>query len=86
MQINDIERVIDHLQAALSILQRDDPSSSTRSPEWFRDTGHLSDKGIEHLHSLFEKGTSIYRAAKAMDISYRAASLRHADWKKKKGI
>src|SRR5262245_38473120 len=31
---------------------------------------------IEHLHSLFAAGTSTYRAAKEMGLSYRAAALR----------
>jgi molybdenum-dependent DNA-binding transcriptional regulator ModE len=58
--------------------------STDEHPEWFRETGHLSDKGIEHLLSLFEQGKSTYAAAKEMGISYRATSLRHAQWSKRR--
>lgn len=79
----DTEQLIKHLKAALSILEGVPPEKPSRNPEWFRDTGHLSDKGIEHLQSLFAQGKSTYSAAKAMKLSYRAVSLRHEDWRKK---
>ncbi|UWU84918.1 hypothetical protein N2605_00185 [Bradyrhizobium yuanmingense] len=78
-----IEKVVEHLQAALAILQPEENGQDERNPHWFRDTGHLTDAGIAHLFSLFERGVSIYAAAKEMKISYRATALRHADWKKK---
>ena len=82
MTPSEIEKVAEHLQAALAILQGE--QEEARNPEWYRDTGHLSDRGIEHLYSLFDEGKSIYAAAKAMGMSYRATSLRHDSWKKRR--
>lgn len=83
MRSANTDKVVKHLEAAIKLLRGD--KSDAKNPEWFRDTGHLSDKGIEHLHSLFRKGTSIYAAAKEMGMSYRATAMRHADWDKKQG-
>lgn len=84
MTSEDVAKVVQHLEAAIAILKGDPSDSGGRNPEWFRDTGHLSDKGIEYLNSLFEDGRSVYQAAKELQISYRAASLRFADWSKKR--
>ena len=82
LTVSDLEKAIGHMQAALAILNGDN-EESPRNPEHFRDTGHLSDKGIAHLHGLFASGLTTYAAAKAMGISYRATSLRHEDWRRK---
>ncbi|MCP1535701.1 hypothetical protein [Methylorubrum extorquens] len=78
----NVEKAIEHLNLALALLQGDEEEPE-RNPEWFRDTGRLSDKGIDYINSLFEQGKTPYAAAKEMDISYRAASLRHTTWQKK---
>ena len=81
MRSANTDKAVKHLEAAIKLLRGD--KSDAKNPEWFRDTGHLSDNGIEHLHSLFHNGTSIYAAAKAMGMSYRATAMRHDIWKKK---
>jgi hypothetical protein len=78
----DMEKAIFHLRAALAALEGA-PKKRSRNPEWFRETGHLTDRGIEYLHSQFAKGRSSYAIAKEMMLSYRAVSLRHDDWRKK---
>jgi hypothetical protein len=83
MVATSIEKAIDHLQAAILLLEGRSDAESKRNPKWFRDTGHLSDKGVEHLFSLFAKGKTTYAASKEMDISYRATSLRHDEWRRK---
>lgn len=82
MKPHEIEQLTTHLRKALAILEGE--NEPTRNPIWFRDTGHLSDKGIEHLHSLFRDGKTTYAVAKEMGMSYRATSLRRDDWEKKK--
>jgi hypothetical protein len=83
MSPSDLEQAIKYLKAALSILEDASSKNPSRNPEWFRDTGHLSDKGIEHLNSLFAAGKTTYSASKEMRLSYRAVSLRHEEWLKK---
>lgn len=78
----NVEKALEHLNIALALLQGDEEEAE-RNPEWFRETGRLSDKGIDYINSLFDKGKTPYAAAKEMEISYRAASLRHATWQKK---
>ena len=86
MEARDIERAVEHLNAALLILRCQTKKSSGRNPEWFRETGHLSDKGIEHINSLFSKGKSSYAVAKEMKMSYRAVHLRNDEWRKKNPV
>jgi FixJ family two-component response regulator len=76
------EKIIQHLNAALALLKTKEEKPS-RNQEWFRETGRLTDKGIEHLNSLFAKGKTSYSIAKAMHMSYRAVSVRHDEWRKK---
>jgi len=83
MNPTHIKKAKAHLEAALALLDGSDPSLKGRNPEWFRDTGHLSDAGIAHLLSLFAKGKSSYAIAKEMHLSYRAVSVRHDQWRKK---
>jgi hypothetical protein len=78
MAVNRNAKAIEYLQKAIELLEGEE-----ENPEWFRETGHLSDKGIAHLHALFARGKSTYAAAKEMGISYRATSLRHVHWRKK---
>jgi hypothetical protein len=74
----NVRLVLKHLEAAIALLQELDPRPSQR--KWFGRDGPLTDGGIEHLHSLFAAGTSTYRAAKEMGLSYRAAALRRKRW------
>jgi hypothetical protein len=83
MDPSDIAKAIDHLNAALALLKKGKDKPKGRNPDWFRDTGHLTDKGIEYLNSLFEKGKTSYSIAKEMHLSYRAVALRHDEWRKK---
>jgi hypothetical protein len=83
MAVTNVEKALAHLQTAISLLKGAD-ESEPRNPKWFRDTGHLNDKGIDHLNSLFEQGKTTYAAAKEMGISYRATSLRHEQWRKQR--
>ena len=76
------EQIMQHLNAALVLLKTKGEMPS-RNREWFRETGRLTDKGIEHLHSLFAKGKTSYSVAKEMRMSYRAVSVRHDQWRKK---
>jgi len=69
-----VRLVLKHLEAAIALLQEHHPKPSRT--KWFGPDGRLTDRGIEHLHSLFAAGTSTYRAAKEMGLSYRAAALR----------
>jgi hypothetical protein len=64
MGINRNAKAIEYLQKAIELLQGEE-----ENPEWFRETGHLSDAGIKQLHALFAKGKSTYAAAKQMGIS-----------------
>ncbi len=82
MAVTNVEKALEHLQMAIALLRGAD-DEPPRNSEWFRETGHLSDKGIEHLNSLFAQGKSTYAAAKEMGISYRATSLRHEQWRKR---
>lgn len=84
MDRTTVEKAIEHLHTALQLLEQDDAKPS-RNREWFRETGRLTDKGIEHLHSLFAKGMTSYSIAKQMHMSYRAVSQRHDEWRKKNG-
>jgi hypothetical protein len=83
MDRSRIEGAIRHLQAALALLDESQPRRTGRNSEWFRETGHLTDKGVEHLNSLFVKGKTSYAIAKEMKMSYRAVSQRHDAWRKK---
>jgi hypothetical protein len=83
MAVNNVEKALTHLQTAIALL-KGGKDEAPRNPRWFRDTGHLNDKGIEHLNSLFEQGKTTYAAAKEMGISYRATSLRHEQWRKQR--
>lgn len=82
MNQSDIEKAIAHLNAALALLGQQEKKRG-RNPEWFRPTGHLSDKGVAQVNSLFEKGKSSYAVAKELKMSYRAVYLRHEEWRKK---
>jgi hypothetical protein len=89
MTSHNVEKALHHLQTAMALLKGHDISlksrdKPTRKHEWFRETGHLSDKGIEHLYSLFDQGKTVYAAKKEMDLSYRATALRHEQWLKRK--
>lgn len=79
MGLNRVEKAVEYLHTALALLEGKD-----ENPDWFRETGHLSDKGIAHLHALFERGKTAYAASKEMGISYRSASLRYENWRKKR--
>jgi hypothetical protein len=83
MANTNVEKALKHLQAAMALLGSKD-ETAPRNPEWFRETGHLSDKGIERLNSLFAQGKTVYAAKKEMGISYRATSLRHEQWRKRR--
>jgi hypothetical protein len=74
MRDSDIEKVAQHLRAALTLLKRSGPND--RRQEWFSGTGHLSALGVAHLNSLFASGISTYAAAKEMGLSYRSTALR----------
>lgn len=82
MDRTKIDAAIRHLEAAIELLS-DQPKKHARNPDWFRETGHLSDKGIEQLNALFAKGKTSYAIAKEMKMSYRAVSQRHDAWRKK---
>jgi hypothetical protein len=82
MALNNVEKALEHLQTAIALLQGA-AETPPRNPDWFRETGHLSDKGIDHLNSLFAQGKTTYAASKEMGISYRATSLRHEQWRQR---
>ena len=89
MTSTNVELALDHLQSAMALLKGQDiklksRDKPTRNHDWFRETGHLSDKGIAHLYSLFDQGKTVYAAKKEMDLSYRATALRHEQWLKRK--
>jgi hypothetical protein len=79
---NKIDGVIRHLKAALELLERS-RAAGGRNAEWFRESGQLSDKGVEHITSLFLQRKTSYAIAKEMHMSYRAVSQRHDAWRKK---
>jgi hypothetical protein len=79
-----IHKARELISEALKLLGSEDAQSTGRNAEWFRDTGHLSDKGIEHIERLFAQGATPYRAANELGISYRAASERQKSWLKKR--
>jgi hypothetical protein len=80
----NVRLVMKHLETAIDLLREHDPKPSQR--EWFGPNGRLTDKGIQQLHSLFAAGTSTYKAAKEMGLSYRAAALRRKRWKQRPTI
>lgn len=85
-ELQDLHR---HLTAAASIVEKlldrspDAPTASPRDPAHFRDTGHLSDAGIEAIYKLFDEGRSIEQAAQEMGISIRGAASRRQAWSKR---
>lgn len=84
--LQDLHR---HLTAAAAIVEKllerspDAPAISTRNPAHFRNSGHLSDAGIEAVYQLFDEGRSIEQAAQEMGISIRGAALRRQAWAKR---
>jgi hypothetical protein len=75
MDIQNIQRAINHLRAALTLFERTRPTK-VRREEWFEPSGHLSKKGVARLNWLLGSGWSAYAAAKDMGISYRTAARR----------
>lgn len=56
--------------------------NSSRACTRKRETGHLSDAGIEAIYKLFDEGCSIEETAKRMGISFRGAASRRQTWAK----
>ena len=83
MVVSNVQRALRHMERATALLSRelDEP---IRKPEWFRDTGRLSDAGIAHMESLFDEGDTAYAVAKKMNMAYRAVALRKERWKKRR--
>ena len=71
------------LSKAMAILEGQ-TAEQIRNPEWFRDTGRLTDAGIRHAEAMFEAGKTPYAVQKEMGISYRAAAERQKSWKKRR--
>jgi hypothetical protein len=46
--VQNIQRAIDHLRAALALFERTRPTK-VRREEWFEPSGHLSKKGVARL-------------------------------------
>jgi hypothetical protein len=79
----NVEKALSHLKAAIALLEEGSTPRPGRNAEWFRETGHLSDKGIEYLNAQFAKGRTSYSIAQEMKLSYRAVALRHDQWRKR---
>lgn len=85
-ELHDLHR---HLMAAAAIVEKlldrspDAPLASPRNPAHFRETGHLSDIGIEAIYKLFDEGRSIEQAAQEMGISVRGTASRRQAWAKR---
>ena len=90
MSQRDLQDLQRHLSAAAVIvarlLERSDgsPGPGMRNPAYFRDTGHLSDAGIEALYKLFDHGVSVEQVAREMGISLRGAASRRQAWARKR--
>jgi hypothetical protein len=88
MSPRDLQALHRHLSAATAIVEKllnrspDALSTGMRNPAFFRETGHLSDAGIEAIYKLFDEGCSIEEAAKRMGISFRGAASRRQTWAK----
>lgn len=65
MSRNQIRRALNHLRAAIDLLQDCEPKRM-RHAKWFDPAGRLSRDRVEHLHALFAAGKSTYRVAKEM--------------------
>jgi hypothetical protein len=82
--MEELQNLHRHLSAALAIVERMiEPGSAdagSRDPSYFRESGHLSDAGIQALYALFEDGVSIEEAAKRMGISHRGTAARRKAW------
>ncbi|BCB19207.1 hypothetical protein OCUBac02_21010 [Bosea sp. ANAM02] len=89
MSSRELQELHRHLSAAVAIVQKlldgspDASLSFTRNPHHFRETGHLSDAGIETIYKLFDDGRSIEQAAQEMGISIRGAASRRRAWAKR---
>jgi hypothetical protein len=83
-----MRKVAQLLRQALDLLEEDGTAEAgvIRNPEWFRETGHLSDNGIDHIESLFAQGLTAYAVAQKMGMSYRATSIRYDAWRRKMDI
>lgn len=88
MSSHDLRALHRHLSAATAIAEKllncspDALLTGMRNPAFFRETGHLSDAGIEAIYKLFGEGCSIDEAAKRMGISFRGAASRRQTWTK----
>ena len=88
MSSHDLQALRRHLSAATAIVEKllnrspDALSTGMRNPAFFRETGHLSDAGIQAIYKLFDEGCSIEEAAKRMGISFRGAASRRQTWAK----
>lgn len=63
MSRNQIRRALNHLRAAIDLLQDCEPKRM-RHAKWFDPAGRLSRDRVEHLHALFAAGKSTYRVAR----------------------
>lgn len=89
MSSEEIQQLYHHITAAAAILEKLRENCPERLPLYrrdpahFRETGHLSDAGIEAIYKLFDQGRSIEQAAKDMGISIRGAASRRQAWAKR---
>ncbi len=64
--------------------RNDEDAQESRNPAWFSGS-RLSEQGVAAIYRMYDEGRSVYAAAKAMGISYSAASHRRELWKERQG-
>lgn len=47
----------------------------------FKASGRLSDEGVKHMFTLFDKGYTKSQVSKEFGVTYRAVQLRENEWK-----
>lgn len=81
--------LIDNIQADLDrlrgLLQPRSPEFDPGDPRNKFADGKLTPRGVEICYRLFEQGATRYAVARAMNISFGAASHRQTAWKRAGG-
>lgn len=75
----DLDRLKSLIQPASLELDPMDPRNKTSD-------GKLSERGVEVCYRLFDEGKTRYAVAKAMSISFGAATHRQQAWRKARGL
>lgn len=81
--INSLQADLDRLRSLIrpEPLEFDPMDPRNKMPD-----GKLTERGVEVCYRLFDEGKTRYAVAKAMDISFGAATHRQHAWRKARGL